>query len=55
MVCPMTGHSDFHLFKEGVKPTWDDTKKKKKIVQVDYLAMKGLGVLMLGESHLGYI
>ncbi|KAM8956114.1 eukaryotic translation initiation factor 4E type 2-like [Lycaon pictus] len=30
MVCPgdLTGHSDFHLFKEGIKPTWEDDANK---------------------------
>ncbi|ELW66590.1 Eukaryotic translation initiation factor 4E type 2 [Tupaia chinensis] len=30
MVCPggLTGHSDFHLFKEGIKPMWEDDANK---------------------------
>uniref|UniRef100_A0A5F8GBZ4 Eukaryotic translation initiation factor 4E family member 2 n=1 Tax=Monodelphis domestica TaxID=13616 RepID=A0A5F8GBZ4_MONDO len=30
MACPgdLTGHSDFHLFKEGIKPMWEDDANK---------------------------
>uniref|UniRef100_A0A8C0NH05 Eukaryotic translation initiation factor 4E type 2 n=1 Tax=Canis lupus familiaris TaxID=9615 RepID=A0A8C0NH05_CANLF len=39
MVCPgdLTGHSDFHLFKEGIKPMWEDDANKnggKWIIQL---------------------
>ncbi|XP_027630401.1 eukaryotic translation initiation factor 4E type 2-like isoform X2 [Tupaia chinensis] len=61
MVCPgdLTGHSDFHLFKEGIKPMWEDDANKnggKWIIQL----WKGLAspcwenliLAMLGEQFM---
>ncbi|CAK7300259.1 Eukaryotic translation initiation factor 4E type 2 [Vulpes lagopus] len=50
----LTGHSDFHLFKEGIKPMWEDDANKKWW-QVDYSTAEGLGIPLLGESHPGHV
>uniref|UniRef100_A0A2K6EHP6 Eukaryotic translation initiation factor 4E family member 2 n=1 Tax=Propithecus coquereli TaxID=379532 RepID=A0A2K6EHP6_PROCO len=49
----LTGHSDFHLFKEGIKPMWEDDANKnggKWIIQL----RKGLNLIlaMLGEQFM---
>nr|XP_055162656.1 eukaryotic translation initiation factor 4E type 2-like [Nyctereutes procyonoides] len=61
MECPgdLTGHSDFHLFKEGIKPTWEDDANKnggKGIIQLQKgLAshcLENLILAMLGEQFM---
>ncbi|XP_059941434.1 eukaryotic translation initiation factor 4E type 2-like isoform X2 [Mesoplodon densirostris] len=51
----LTGHSDFHLFKEGVKPTWEDDANKNEIRPWKGLASRcweTLILAMLGEQFM---
>nr|SVE79698.1 EOG090X0BMA [Daphnia magna] len=58
--CELSGHSDFHLFKDGIKPMWEDDANRcggKWIVRL----RKGLAsrcwenliLAMLGEQFMG--
>uniref|UniRef100_A0A2K6Q5G9 Eukaryotic translation initiation factor 4E family member 2 n=1 Tax=Rhinopithecus roxellana TaxID=61622 RepID=A0A2K6Q5G9_RHIRO len=60
MVCPkdLTGHSDFHIFKEGIKPMWEDNANKngdKRIIWLPKGLISHWEQFMVGEEICGAV